>query len=154
MLDQFKVIVGYQRNLWSNNYGFSCVCWPLCTISTKHIQQSFWCCFEQCRRHILAWVEVWYQDGQTNGIDFVCRIHNISKFRFIQDREVCKEQCKRQHLYETLWKTTRIDVCFVYLRLSVTWHMDCFLGRGHSFLGNIWKVVQLCQIKHINCRRH
>ena len=27
--------------------------------------------------------------------------------------------------------------------------VDCFLGRGHSFLGNILKLVQLSQIKHI-----
>ena len=37
---------------------------------------------------------------------------------------------------------------------SATCYMDCSLGRGHSFPGNIWKVLQLCQIKPISCLRH
>ena len=42
----------------------------------------------------------------------VCRIQNISKPRVIQDREVCKEQCDKQSLYETLWTTSPVNLMF------------------------------------------
>ena len=117
MLDQLKVNLGHQINWRSNDYDFSYVCWPLCTQSTKHIEDLIWCCFEQCRQHLLAWVEVRYQDRQTYGINIaiICGNHNIWKLDILlySWSEVCKELCNRQSLHETLWKTTRIQVCFI-----------------------------------------
>ena len=102
-----------------------------------HVEESLWCCLEQCRRHtcILAWVEVWYQDGQTYGIDITCSIHNVWKSCFIHNRAVCKELCIRQSSHETLWKTTRI--MFVSSNCVFQRHRGwTFLSEGAFFSRN------------------
>ena len=51
-------------------------------------------------------------------------------------------------MHETLWK------CLFRLTASFSDIADGHFSRkGHSFLGIIWKVIQLCQIKHVYCPR-